>query len=157
MADPADTDRRIAREAAAPAVAACAPMGAEFMEARVRRAIASALVDILDADAEDRRTSPASRRAAERVAVGESAAATLRELVVRPPSLAHDASCTRPLDERRNGMPECAVGERRAVLVEVLDRDGVERAADEREAVDVELLPAAEEPADETALAMDNA
>ena len=50
-----DTDRRTAREAATPAAAAWAPIGAAFMDARARRAAACAALVLPGPVAVDRR------------------------------------------------------------------------------------------------------
>ena len=139
---PGAIERRIARDAAAPAVAAWAPMGAEFIEARVRRAMASAAFQAAWEAAEDRRTSAPSPRGAGCEA--EAAAGIARALESRPPSLAQDASWTRPPDERRKGIPECAVGERRTAPADSRERDVDERDGLDRVAVERDTVPAAE-------------
>jgi len=115
----ADTDRRTAREAATPAAAAWAPIGAAFMDARARRAAACAALVPVDPVAVERRIVVGSSSVdwlIERLAARrpeEFVEEFVEELAARPPSVAQAASWTRPDDERRSGIPEWAVGDRR--------------------------------------------
>lgn len=100
-------DRRSVAEAAAPAVAAAAPIGAVFMAERVRRANSFALL-------------VSAAEMVLRSALAPAASTERRTVVVageldveRPPSVAQELSWTRPADDLRSGIPEWAAGERR--------------------------------------------
>jgi len=96
--DTDDTDRRTAREAATPAAAAWAPIGAAFMDARARRAAACAALVLAGPVVVERRIVARSLSVAwplERLAARgaeEFFEVLVEGLAARPPSVAQAAS-----------------------------------------------------------------